>query len=300
MEIANQIDYAEEANSRLGEGATTRSQQAIVNTHFESSALQWERIYGAATLGGRIYQARMAIALQWIEQLHLPPTARLLEIGCGAGFATAALAMRGYHIDAVDSVPAMLNLTSKRLAQTGAAERVRIMRADVRHLPTPDHSFDLVFALGVLPWLDDPSAAVREMARVTRPGGYVLLTADNNIHLDELLDPLRVPILRPVQRYLASVLRAAKLLPARKAPKLQRHSRRQFDSMLSDAGLLKVRSGMLGFGPFTLFGKPLLGDSLGIKVHDVLQKAANRNYPIISSCGMQYLVMSTKRTRVGC
>src|SRR5207253_5683705 len=152
MEIANQIDYAEEANSRLGEGATTRSQQAIVNAHFESSALQWERIYGAATLGGRIYQARMAIALQWIEQLHLPPTARLLEIGCGAGFATAALAMRGYHIDAVDSVPAMLNLTSKRLAQTGAAERVRIMRADVRHLPTPDHSFDLVFALGVLPW----------------------------------------------------------------------------------------------------------------------------------------------------
>src|SRR2546429_4833353 len=88
MEIANQIDYAEEANSRLGEGATTRSQQAIVNAHFESSALQWERIYGAATLGGRIYQARMAIALQWIEQLHLPPTARLLEIGCGAGFAT--------------------------------------------------------------------------------------------------------------------------------------------------------------------------------------------------------------------
>ena len=290
--------YAEKANNRLSEAVSSVDPQASVNNHFESAAPHWERIYDEVTLAGRIYQDRVAMALQWIEQLRLPSAAHLLEIGCGAGFATAALARRGYRVDAVDNVGAMLNLTSKRLAQTGTAERVRIMRADVRHLPMPNNSFDLVFALGVLPWLNDTLAAVREMARVTRPRGYVLITADNNLHLDEILDPMRAPILRPVRRCLGSVLRAAKLLPAPHLPKVQRHSRRQLDSILSDAGLDKLRSGMLGFGPFTLFGKSLLPDSLGIKVHRLLQTAANRNWPILSFSGMQYLVMSTKRAAV--
>lgn len=265
----------------LTEAASHVDQQASVNNHFESAAPRWESMYHEPSLWGRIYQDRMAIALEWTEQLRLPGGAHLLELGCGAGFATAALAMRGYRVDAVDSVAAMINLTSKRLAETGTVERVRIIRADVRHLPIADNTFDLVFALGVLPWLSDTHAAVREMARVTRPGGYVLVTADNP---------------KPVRRYVASALRRAHLLsPAASGPKIQRHSRRKFDSILSDAGLDKLWSVMVGFGPFTLFGKYLLPDSMGIKVHRLLQAAANRNLPIVSFCGMQYLVMSTKR-----
>ena len=265
----------------LSEAACPVDQQASVNNHFESAAPGWESVYHQASLWGRIYQDRMATALEWIEQLRLPGGAHLLELGCGAGFATAALAMRGYRVDAVDSVDAMINLTSKRLAETGTAGRVRIIRADVRQLPMADNSFDLVFALGVLPWLNDTHAAVREMARATRPGGYVLVTTDN---------------LKPVRRYVASTLRRAHLLsPEPPRPRIQRHSRRKFDSILSDAGLEKLWSVMVGFGPYTLFGKHLLPDSMGIKVHRLLQAAANRNLPIVSFCGMEYLVMSTKR-----
>lgn len=299
MEIRNEIDYAEAANNKLSEAAAPVDPQASVNDHFESAAPDWEQIYREVSFYGRIYQDRMAMALQWIEQVQLPGSAHLLEIGCGAGFATAALAMRGYRIDALDSVAAMINLTSKRLAETGTAKRVRVVRADARHLPMPDNSFDLVLALGVLPWLDDSLAAVREMARVTRPGGYVLVSADNKPRLDEILDPTRAPILKPVRRYVASALRAAKLLPPpRQWPKIHRHSRRELDSILSAAGLDKLRGVTVGFGPFTLFGKSLLPDPMGIKVHRLLQAAANRELPIVSFYGMQYLVMSTKRAIV--
>ena len=164
------IDYAKEANNKLSEAHSTDDLQASVNDHFELAASEWERIYVESTLRGRIYQDRLTITLEWIERLHLASGARLLEIGCGAGFATAALAKQGYRVDAVDSVAAMLSLTSKRVAESGAAQRVRIVRADVHRLPMPNNSYDLVLALGVLPWLDDPRAAVREMARVTRPG----------------------------------------------------------------------------------------------------------------------------------
>lgn len=155
MEIPNEINYAEEANNKLSEAASPVDPQASVNNHFKVAASDWERIYHNVTLYGRIYQDRMDIALVWIEQLHLGSTAHLLEIGCGAGFATGALAKQGYRVDAVDSVDAMLDLTRKRLAEHGTAERVRIVRADVRCLPMPNNTFDLVFALGVLPWLDD-------------------------------------------------------------------------------------------------------------------------------------------------
>lgn len=292
------IDYAKEANNKLSEAHSPDDPQASVNNHFELAASEWERIYRDGTLRGRIYQDRLAITLEWIEQLHLGSRAHVLEVGCGAGFATAALAKQGYRVDAVDSVAAMLDLTNKRLAESGAAQRVRIVRADIRRLPMPNNSYDLVLALGVLPWLDDPRAAVREMARVTRPGGHVLVTVDNSVHLEEILDPLKVPILRPVRRYLASALRAAKLLSPPQPLKIQRHSPREFDSILSATGLDKLQSVMLGFGPFTLCRQSLLPDSLGIKVHGLLQAAANRKLPIVSSYGMQYLVLSTKRARV--
>ena len=98
-------------------------------------------------------------------------------MGCGAGLTTAALAQHGFEIEALDSVPAMLDLTRHRLLETGTEARVRTTCADVRHLPFPDNNFDLVFALGVVMWVDPPFGAIQQMARVTRPGGYVLITA---------------------------------------------------------------------------------------------------------------------------
>jgi len=274
--------------------------QATVDEFFGSSPVAgfWDDIYREATLDGRIYQDRKAIVLKLIEELHLPGAARVLEIGCGAGHTTFALASQGYQITAVDSVPVMLEVTRKRLAGSDAAAKVSLVRADVRRLPMPDDSFDLAFAIGVLPWVDQHAAAAREIVRVVRPGGYVLLSADNNPYLGEALDPRRTPLLGPLRRFVASGLRAAGLIPTgtseTRSPKIYRHSRREFEAMLSHAGLRKVDGVMVGFGPFTLLGRNLLSDSAGMKVHRVLQAAATRKLPIVSSYGMQYLVMATK------
>src|SRR5882672_1456912 len=126
MQILNDFAYGEATNKRA---PARLDPQAIVDLHFESAARDWERIYHESTLYGRIYQDRMGITLKWIDQLQLPENATLLEIGCGAGLATAALAKRGYRVDALDNVPAMINLTIKRLAAAGTAERVRFCMA---------------------------------------------------------------------------------------------------------------------------------------------------------------------------
>jgi len=207
---------------------------------------------------------------------------------------TAALAQHGFEIEALDSVPAMLDLTRHRLLETGTEARVRTTCADVRHLPFPDNNFDLVFALGVVMWVDPPFGAIQQMARVTRPGGYVLITAMHRPHLVEFIDPWKMPSPRSIRRGIGSVLAKLKLWRPGPGPQVHRHSLREFDSMILDAGLSKVFGVTLGFGPFTFFGREFVPDSIGIKVHQFLQTAANRRVPTIRAAGAQYIVLAQK------
>ena len=73
-------------------------------------------------------------------------------------------------------------------------DRVRIHAADVHALPFQAHTFDLVVAIGVIPWLHSERVALQEMQRVLKPGGYLLVTADNNARLNRILDPRSSPL----------------------------------------------------------------------------------------------------------
>jgi SAM-dependent methyltransferase len=94
---------------------------------------------------------------------------RALDVGCGTGALTAELVDRlgPASVSAVDPSTAFV-----------AAVRSRFPGVDVRlaaaeHLPFPDDAFDDVFAQLVVHFMDDPVAGLREMGRVTRPGGTI-------------------------------------------------------------------------------------------------------------------------------
>src|SRR5262249_48040128 len=125
-----------------------------------------------------IYQDRHNTALGWIQDLGLHPGARILEVGCGAGLLTIALARGGYTVDALDSTMTMLQMTRNDAAHHGVQEQIRMHSADVHALPFQAHTFDLVIAIGVIPWLHSERLALREMQRVLKPGGFLLVTAD--------------------------------------------------------------------------------------------------------------------------
>jgi 2-polyprenyl-3-methyl-5-hydroxy-6-metoxy-1,4-benzoquinol methylase len=103
---------------------------------------------------------------------HLKPTDRLLDVGAGPGTITADLAGLVAEVVAVEIDEQAAALTRAGLAErgvTGAEVRV----GDVHALDLADASFDVVHAHQVLQHVADPVAALREMARVTRPGGVV-------------------------------------------------------------------------------------------------------------------------------
>ena len=106
---------------------------------------------------------------------HLRDGLRVLDVGCGPGTITLDLAEAvgpSGEVVGVENVDGPLT-TARRNAAARGDERTRFALAEVRALPYAAASFDVVHAHQVLQHLTDPVGALREMARVTRPGGLV-------------------------------------------------------------------------------------------------------------------------------
>lgn len=100
----------------------------------------------------------------------LTPETTLLDVGCGPGTVTIDLASRVARAVGLDRAPTVL--AAAREAAQGTSN-VDFVEGDAYALPFEDDSFDVVYAHQVLQHLTDPIAALREMRRVARPGGYV-------------------------------------------------------------------------------------------------------------------------------
>ena len=100
-------------------------------------------------------------AIDWL----LSPDARdVLDLGAGTGKLTIRLVERGLHVVAVDPIPEMLELLSASLPDTTA------LLGTAEEIPLPDDSVDSVLVAQAWHWFD-PERAVKEVARVLRPGG---------------------------------------------------------------------------------------------------------------------------------
>jgi SAM-dependent methyltransferase len=225
----------------------------------------------------------------------LPPQSIILDVGCGARLITRALAQRLYEVHAVDAAPAMIEQTRQLALEVGIDRQVRTSLNDVHHLSFPNDTFDLVLAVGVIPWVDFPLPALKELVRVTKPGGHLFYAVDNRWRLNHVLDPRCFPSLRPLRRKVHDALERIGVL--RSLPVKPRHytySIKQFDVMLRMVGVRKVKGMTLGFGPFTFLNYRLLGESVGIRAHFKLQRLADQGVPLLRSAGLEYVVLAKK------
>ena len=110
---------------------------------------------------------------QLYRRANLLQAQHVLDVGCGTGVITNELARRTRgQVIGLDINPEMLAHARR---PTG---RVRYEEGDALDLPYPDEHFDLVVCHFLLLWVSDPILAMREMARVTRSGGSVLICAE--------------------------------------------------------------------------------------------------------------------------
>lgn len=95
----------------------------------------------------------------------------VLDVGCGTGRWSKYVADKAAWVDAVDPSVAVIS-AAKLLAEN---DNVRISKAAVSNLPFPDHSYDLVFSLGVLHHIPDTMMAMDDCVKKVKYGGYFLV-----------------------------------------------------------------------------------------------------------------------------
>jgi SAM-dependent methyltransferase len=114
-----------------------------------------------------------AVRNQLYRRVNLLRAERVLDVGCGTGVITEEMTTRCKgQVIGVDVDPAMIEFAWAK----GSQAEYRV--GDAHQLDFPDGHFDVVACHFLLMWVSNPTLAVREMARVTRPGGAVLACAE--------------------------------------------------------------------------------------------------------------------------
>lgn len=111
------------------------------------------------------------VAAEFLPWLDVPPGAGWADVGCGTGAVAAQVLAHAVprSVIGIDPAPGFVTHARERAADPRASWVV----GDAQALPVPDAAVDAAIAALVLNFVPDPARAVREMARITRPGGTV-------------------------------------------------------------------------------------------------------------------------------
>jgi phosphatidylethanolamine/phosphatidyl-N-methylethanolamine N-methyltransferase len=131
---------------------------------YENLAWFYDLVFGPALHPGRV---------DAIKRMGIKPGDRVLEVGVGTGI-NAALFPSTCSVTGVDFSSSMLEKARERIARKGV-QNVRLLQMDAANMKFADDTFDIVYAPYVISVVPDPVAVTREMYRVCRPGGRIVI-----------------------------------------------------------------------------------------------------------------------------
>lgn len=154
------------AQDRQHLGAIRAAREASAAEYFARHAAEWDELRSLHIADGPVEAA--------LSELLSEPVGRLLDIGTGTGRMAELFARRASHVTAFDKSPEMLRLARTRLQNLPAAH-VTLVQGDFAQLAFADASFDTVLFHQVLHYALAPQAVLAEAARVTAPGGRIVI-----------------------------------------------------------------------------------------------------------------------------
>jgi phosphatidylethanolamine/phosphatidyl-N-methylethanolamine N-methyltransferase len=131
---------------------------------YENIAWAYDYTFGPTLHTGR---------LQAIQRMGIRSADSILEVGVGTGI-NAALYPSDCTVTGIDLSASMLEKARERVARKGVGN-IRLLEMDAANLKFADNSFDIVYAPYLISVVPDPVAVAREMRRVCRPGGKVIV-----------------------------------------------------------------------------------------------------------------------------
>jgi phosphatidylethanolamine/phosphatidyl-N-methylethanolamine N-methyltransferase len=194
--------------------AATRalSVTAVENDFVEGVYDKLAKVYDL-TFGPTLHPGR----LQAIKRMDIQPGERVLEVGVGTGI-NLSLYPKLCSVTGIDFSDAMLEKARERMAKK-SIRNVRLLQMDAADLKFADDSFDIVYAPYLISVVPDPVKVAREMRRVCRPGGRVIvlnhfLSANPLLsRMERMISPMTIHIGFKADLDLPAFLAQAELKP---------------------------------------------------------------------------------------
>lgn len=165
------------------------------------------------------YQSRKMIVLNMLNSAK----GSIADVGCGPAIYSEELLARGLEVTAVDLSPEMLASAQARLGEKAA--QINWVNAQIEELPFENDTYDNLISIGVIAYASDAGCALRELARVLKPGGLLVMQSSNSLCPASILTKIK-----------DEVLYAAKIRQRPYDFNLARYSFGRFKRLLQDAG----------------------------------------------------------------
>lgn len=177
---------------------SSRKDRVIAQYDSSQAAADYARSYEGSRAEGRFFRSRLQLVKNILASC---PEGDLLDAGCGPGIMVHALIdsrPHDFRITVLDQSFAMVNYCVTTVRDIG---KVYPTVGQLEAMPFADASFDVTLAMGVLEYTN-AKLGIREISRVTRPGGLIILTMLNPLSAYRLTDWL---LRRPAARLLGEI-----------------------------------------------------------------------------------------------
>ncbi|PLA73656.1 bifunctional 3-demethylubiquinol 3-O-methyltransferase/2-polyprenyl-6-hydroxyphenol methylase [Hydrogenovibrio sp. SC-1] len=201
------------------------------------------------------------VRIDFIEQHKSIENKLVLDIGCGGGILSEALASIGGKVTGIDLADEVLTIAKLHSLESGIPVDYVLESAE-EHAQKHPNQYDIITCMEMLEHVPDPSAIIRAAAHMVKPGGWVFLSTLN----------------RNLKSYLLAIVGAEQLFNL--VPK-GTHNHQKFiqpaeiDSMARQTGLILKQGSGIDFSPFS---PPKLNDSLAVNYLLAYQKPNDKSH----------------------
>jgi ubiquinone/menaquinone biosynthesis C-methylase UbiE len=150
--------------------------------------------WALAGKGDSMERGHRPVGEQAIARMNVSAEAKVLDVGCGSGWAARLLAQDAKHVIGIDVSDEMIRVARE---QSTDFANVEYQVASAENLPFPDNTFTHAFSMESLYYYADIRKALREIARVLQPGGTFVTVVDlyqENLPSHQWIETLKVPV----------------------------------------------------------------------------------------------------------
>lgn len=169
---------------------TNKNRKEAVKEYFSIESKRWDDVYKA---GDSIFnyemQKRKDIVFDFInKRFSDKQNKNAIDVGCGAGHYIKGLLELGFQTFGSDISNTMIETTAQNLNKFNF-DTSRLFCSDCEKIPMPDKYFDLVICIGVLSYAENEVNILKELKRIAKEDGLIIISVPNMIKLRNLLDP---------------------------------------------------------------------------------------------------------------